>query len=98
MKSESLLLLDALQDIASAASLGSQDEDLVKSVFKKILDSGDTYNMTELESWFSKVVSANQSAVDRVLNIAHYQKSKFEARNKFRMISDGDDCGCGGGH
>jgi hypothetical protein len=97
MRSESLLLLEQLQGLVSnAKSLGYHDDDLVKLTFKKILERGDTYSITELENWFaSKVSSVDQSVIDRVLNIAHYQKSKFEANNKFRIVSDGNDCSCG---
>ncbi|MGI0087363.1 MAG: hypothetical protein ACREBI_05330 [Nitrosotalea sp.] len=99
MRNESLLLLSQLQSLASVKSLESQDEDLVKSTFRKILESGDTYSVTELENWFERQASvAEQSSIDRMLNIAHYQKSKFEASSKFRMISDDNECGCGGSH
>ncbi|NHI02495.1 hypothetical protein DYY67_0534 [Candidatus Nitrosotalea sp. TS] len=53
--------------------------------------------LAELENWFAgKMNGVDQSVIDRVLNIAHYQKSKFEANNKFRIVSDGNDCSCGG--
>ncbi|MGI0046296.1 MAG: hypothetical protein ACREBB_03800 [Nitrosotalea sp.] len=94
MKSESLLLLNQLQILATnAKSLVPQDEDLAKSTFKKILENGDTYNVNEVEALLTRE-TAEQSVIDRILNIAHYQKSKFEASNKFRMISDDNDCGC----
>jgi len=100
MRNESLLLLHPVQNlVAGAKQLDSQGEDLVKSIFKKILESGDTYSVAELESWFvNQTGIVEQSVLDRIMNIAHYQKSKFEASNKFRMVSDGDECGCGGGH
>lgn len=100
MRNESLLLLHPLQSlVANAKHLDLQGEDLAKSTFKKILESGDTYNVAELESWFAQQTNApDHSVLDRIMNIAHYQKSKFEASNKFRMISDGNECGCGGGH
>jgi hypothetical protein len=98
VRSESFLLLEQLRDLVSnAKSLGYHDDDIVKLTFKKILENGDTYSITELEDWFdSKVNSADRSVTDRVLNIAHYQKSKFEANNKFRIVSDGNDCNCNG--
>lgn len=98
MRSESFLLLEQLQGLVSnAKSLGYNDDDLVKLTFKKILESGDSYSIAELENWFAgKMNGVDQSVIDRVLNIAHYQKSKFEANNKFRIVSDGNDCSCGG--
>ena len=77
--------------------LGPEDEEFVKDVFKKILEGGDNYNMHELKNWFANRDQKIESQVlDRMMNIAHYQKSKFEANDKFRMISDGDGCSCGG--
>jgi len=31
---------------------------------------------------------------ERILNVAHYQKAKFDARNPLKMAHD--SCGCGG--
>ncbi len=94
-----MLLLNELQSlVTNSKHLEAQDEELVKSTFRKILESGDTYSVTELENLLSQANTAEQSVLDRVMNIAHYQKSKFDASNKFRMISDGNECGCGGSH
>lgn len=100
MRNESLSLLHPIQNlVVGTKHLDSKGEDLVKSTFKKILESGDTYSVAELESWFARQTDiVEQSVLDRIMNIAHYQKSKFEASNKFRMMSDGNECGCGGGH
>jgi len=101
VKIESLAMLQQLQNLmADLKSTGPSDEDLAKSTFKKILESGDTYSVTELENWFASQTNIlEQAVIDRLMNIAHYQKSKFEANNKFRMISDGDnECSCGGSH
>ena len=100
MRPESLALMQQLQTLAvNSKSLGSSDEDLIKSTFKKILESGDTYSVTELENWFVHQPSpSKQPVIDRIMNIAHYQKSKFESSNKFRMVSDGNECGCGESH
>ncbi len=93
-----MLLLNEVQRLVeNSKHLGSQDEEFVKSAFKKILGNGDVYTVAELENLFlSQANAAEQSVIDRVMNIAHYQKSKFDASNKFRMISDGNECACGG--
>ena len=100
MRNESFSLLYSVQNLAASAKhLDFQGEELVKSTFKKILESGDTYSVPELERWFAQQTGVvEQSLLDRIMNIAHYQKSKFEASNKFRMVSDGNDCSCGGSH
>ncbi|MCH8995622.1 MAG: hypothetical protein IH915_00910, partial [Thaumarchaeota archaeon] len=38
--------------IIEKKSLKSQDEGLIKDVFMKILQSGENYNVDEIESWF----------------------------------------------
>ncbi len=91
MKSESVALLNQIKSLALNDSLDSASEDQVKTAFRKILESGDTFNITELENWFLQG-STNQSVIDRIINIAHYQKTKFDASNKFKIVSDG--CGC----
>ncbi len=98
VRKESLALLQQLLNLAATTtSLGLQEEDLVKSTFKKILENGDTYNVRELEEWFtSKTNGASHQVIDRMMNIAHYQKSKFDSSNKFRMVSNGNECSCGG--
>ncbi|MDE1830251.1 MAG: hypothetical protein KGI25_08010 [Thaumarchaeota archaeon] len=100
MRMESLVLLQQLQDVvANSKSIGLQEEDLVKSTFKKILESGDTYSVMDLEDLFVSKANGDSQVIDRIMNIAHYQKSKFDASNKFRMVSDENDCSCGcGGH
>lgn len=99
MKIESLALLREIRLIANANSIGPSDEEQIKSIFRRILEDGDSYNVAEIEKWINaEAGGANSVVADRIMNIAHYQKSKFEANNKFRMVSDGDECGCGCGH
>lgn len=100
MRDRSIELLQSLESLAAnTRQLEPSDEELVRSTFKKILENGDIYSVAELENWFMKNAEAtDRSIIDRIMNIAHYQKSKFEASNKFRMVSDGNKCGCGSGH
>jgi len=98
MLQDSTILLNELQKlILNAKSLKSEDEEFVKSTFKKILEGGDNYSMHELEHWFTNDdQKTEQKILDRIMNIAHYQKSKFDAENKFKIISHDDGCSCGG--
>ena len=97
MRQESVILLNQLEKLSSNVDLGPEDEEFIKDTFKKILEGGDNYNMHELENWFTnRDQKIEQQVLDRMMNIAHYQKSKIEASNKFRMVSDGGDCSCGG--
>ena len=73
--------------------LKPEDEAIIKEIFKKILSSGDNYDVSEIENWINTMANS-QYVNERILNIAHYQKAKHEARNKLKMMPD--DCGCGG--
>jgi len=70
-------------------SLDSQDEDFIKDIFKKILDSGEIYNVEEIESWFENEGSWNsKKIITRISNISHYLQDKYAQSNQFRILSD----------
>tara|TARA_B100000029_G_scaffold512505_1_gene609322 strand:+ start:81 stop:473 length:393 start_codon:yes stop_codon:yes gene_type:complete len=76
--------------------LSSDDESFIKQIFKEINENGETYDVDEIESWFENEGSwENKLVRNRITNISHYQQSKYEQNNKFRMISDNDSCSCG---
>ena len=86
--------------IEDKSKLTSENESLVKQIFKEINEKGERYDVDEIESWFENEGSWNTKDVrTRIVNISHYAQSKFEHTNKFRMISDscddGDSCSCG---
>ena len=74
---------------------GEVDE--IKSIFKHILDSGERYDIDDIESWFENEGSwTNKISRTRVVNISHYVQDKFEQTAHLKIISDGDDsCSCG---
>lgn len=79
--------------VLNKKQLKEDDEKLIGNVFKTILESGDTYHIDEIESWFALEGSwHDKSVVDRIVNIAHYQQSKHDAKNKLRFAPD--ECGC----
>jgi len=83
-----------LNEITTSVSnkkyLKPEDEKMIIEIFKTILESGDTYGIDEIESWFALEGSWNiKSTVDRIINIAHYQQSKHDANNKLKFISEG---------
>ena len=78
-------------------SLKSTDEDNIKSIFKEIIESGETYDVDEIESWFTNEGTwKNKKSIIRVTNISHYIQTKFEHANKFRILSSDDSCSCEG--
>ena len=86
-----------LQDVSSICTkkfLTMQDGEIIKDAFRKRLDSGKTYSMEEIEEWLGTGTNPSQDVFERIINIAHYQKAKHEAKNRLKMMPD--SCGCGG--
>ncbi len=81
--------------IIEKKSLKSQDEGLIKDVFKEILQSGENYNVDEIESWFKNEGSwKNKKSILRIVNMSHYIQEKYEQNNKFRVLSSKNSCDC----
>lgn len=91
-----MMLNDITTNIKNKQELNSQDEIFIKDTFKRILESGQRYNVNEIESWFENEGSwKHRPTVIRITNMSHYVQSRFEqAPKKLRMVSDEDSCGC----
>lgn len=94
LSERSLVLLNQLKSIDCSGTLGSEQDDLIKNTFKKILSHGDTYKIDEIKNWLDNNPQTNHLIIERILNVAHYQKAKFDAKNPLKMAHD--SCGCGG--
>jgi hypothetical protein len=95
LSKRSLDLLNQLKSVDYTRILGSQQQDsTIKDTFKKILSSGDVYKIDEIENWLNENISTNPAVIERILNVAHYQKAKNDANNPLKMAPD--SCGCGG--
>jgi hypothetical protein len=80
--------------VSNKKNLSQDDEDMIKAIFKSIVESGGIYDVYEIESWFALEGSwKDKPIVDRIVNIAHYQQTKYEEKNKLKF--DTDDCSCG---
>ena len=80
--------------------LTSENESLIKQIFKEINEKVERYDVDEIESWFENEGSWNAKDVKtRIVNISHYAESRIEQTNKFRIVDDtcddGDSCSCG---
>ena len=81
--------------ILNKNSLNSEDENFIKSVFKKILEEGETYDVAEIESWFRNEGSwKNQKTIVRIANMSHYIQQKHEQTSKFKILSNEQSCNC----
>ena len=75
--------------IKNKNQLSADDESFIKQIFREINEDGETYDVDEIESWFENEGSwKNKLVRNRITNISHYQQTRYEQNNKFRMISD----------
>ena len=86
--------------IENKSSLTEENESFIKEIFKELNQKGERYDVDEIESWFENEGSWTSKDIRmRIVNISHYEQSKSEQTNKFKMISDscddGDSCSCG---
>jgi hypothetical protein len=93
LSEKTLVFLNELKSIDCNGTLGSNQDELIKATFKNILSSGDVYKIDEIENWLYDS-QTNPIVAERILNVAHYQKAKFDAKNPLKMAHD--SCGCGG--
>ncbi len=81
--------------ITEKKSLKSKDESLIKDVFMEILQSGENFNVDEIESWFKNEGSwKNKKSILRITNMSHYIQEKYEQKNKFQILSNENSCDC----
>jgi len=66
----------------------------IKSIFKTIVESGERYNVDEIEFWFENEGSwkSRESRI-RIVNLSNYIQDKYQQTAHLRVISD-DDCNC----
>jgi len=95
LSESSLALLNPLTSIDSSGNVGTEQDDLIRDTFKKILSSGNVYKIDDIEQWLDYNHMTNSAVAERILNVAHYQKAKHDANNPLKMAHD-DSCGCGG--
>ena len=66
----------------------------IKTIFRRMIESGERYDLDDIESWFENEGSwQDKNSRVRVVNLAHYVQNKFQQTLKLNIISD-DDCGC----
>jgi hypothetical protein len=99
LNSTIMRLNEITSQIENKSMLTSENESLIKQIFREINETGERYDVDEIESWFENEGSWNiKNVITRIVNISHYAQSKFEQTNKFRIINDtcgdGDSCSC----
>lgn len=70
-------------------NLKEKDIEEIKTIFRSILESGERYDVDDIESWFEIEGSwTNKNSRVRVINISHYVQDKFDQTARFRIIPD----------
>lgn len=76
-------------------SLKLADEAFAKEIFLKLLQSGEDFNVDEIESWFKNEGTwKNKNVIIRMTNMSHYVQEKFQQNNKFQILSNDESCDC----
>lgn len=76
-------------------NLNDEEIEEIKSIFKKIIENGERYDLDEIETWFENEGSwKNKTIRIRITNLAHYVQNKAQNSMKLNIISD-EDCTCG---
>ncbi len=81
--------------VKDKSKLSESEIDEIKSIFKAIVESGERYDVDEIEFWFENEGSwKNKESRIRITNLSNYIQDKYQQTAHLRIISD-DDCGCG---
>ncbi len=80
--------------VEDKSKLSESEIDEIKSIFKTIVESGERYNVDEIEFWFENEGSwkSRESRI-RIVNLSNYIQDKYQQTAHLRVISD-DDCNC----
>ena len=80
--------------VENKSKISESEIDEIKSIFKIIVESGERYDVDEIEFWFSNEGSwKNKESIIRIANLSNYIQDKYQQTAHLRVISD-DDCGC----
>ena len=78
--------------VEDKSKLSESDIDEIKSIFKTIVESGERYDVDEIEFWFENEGSwKNKESRIRIVNLSNYIQDKYQQTAHLRIISD-DDC------
>ena len=80
--------------IEDKSKLSESEVNEIKSIFKTIVESGERYNVDEIEFWFENEGSwKSKETRIRIVNLSNYIQDKYQQTAHLRLVSD-DDCGC----
>ncbi len=80
--------------VEDKSKLSDSEVTEIKSIFKTIVESGERYNVDEIEFWFENEGSwTTKEPRIRIANLSNYIQDKYQQTDHLRIISD-DDCNC----
>ncbi len=80
--------------VEEKSKLSESEVDEIKSIFKTLVESGERYNVDEIEFWFENEGSwKSREPRIRIINLSNYIQDKYQQTAHLRIISD-DDCNC----
>ncbi len=80
--------------VENKSKLSESEVDEIKSIFKTIVESGERYDIDEIEFWFENEGSwKTREPRIRITNLSNYIQDKYQQTAHLRIISD-DDCNC----
>jgi len=80
--------------VENKSKLSESDIDIIKSIFKNLVESNERYDVDEIEFWFENEGSWHKKEPRvRIVNLANYIQDKYQQTAHLRILSD-DDCGC----
>lgn len=81
--------------VEDKSNLSESDVEEIKSIFKGLVESGERYDVDEIEFWFVNEGSwPSKNSRIRIVNLSNYIQDKYQQTAHLRIISD-DDCSCG---
>jgi len=80
--------------VENKSKLSELEINEIKSIFKGIVESGERYDIDEIEFWFENEGSwkTKESRI-RITNLSNYIQDKYQQTAHLRIITD-DDCNC----
>ena len=80
--------------VENKSKLTESEIEEIKLIFKTIIESGERYNIDEIEFWFENEGTwKSKEPRIRIVNLANYIQDKYQQTAHLRIISD-DDCNC----
>lgn len=78
--------------VKDKSKLSESEVNEIKSIFRELVESGERYDVDEIEFWFENEGSwKTRESIIRIANLSNYIQDKFQQTSHLRIISD-DDC------